>query len=491
MKRLRFLAKASRISFNSQHAVVRPDIAGTGSASRISTRGRPYSTKFSFAELEKLVKQAEDEVRKRTRAQRASATASGWLEETETPEPTTSTQRIETSKPTAVPRPTETSMPAAVPQPIETPELTTDPRPIETSEPTTEPLQMETSESTTDQPPAESVSNSQLRKDQFRHLNPTTEEEMEDDNLHPTDFKKVMRHVAQSVVIISSLEVPGQKFDPGRVRPPKGSNDQTSHGLSDLAEPIPRAMTVGSFTSLSVKPIPRVMFNVNRPSQTYDAIKTCHRFNIHVLADNEEGALLAEYYSRGQSLIQHAKHDDRHLDFLLQMVPETARNAIKSHGYALEVKDSERLGGLKIHGPHKWNQEWKNWQTSEFRNTWTPVSRDAIPRFEGGGILYTLRCVVRKFKRHGSGLMELDPHTALVVANVQDIIYGTLKPDIKEKKKHCALTYSFQQYVRRGEVIDLKNIGKVDKNGLIIKENLKSEAKGFMIGTPRPQMIAE
>jgi hypothetical protein len=50
MKRLRFLAKASQTSFNIQHAVVRPDIAGTGSASRISTRGRPYSTKFSFAE---------------------------------------------------------------------------------------------------------------------------------------------------------------------------------------------------------------------------------------------------------------------------------------------------------------------------------------------------------------------------------------------------------------------------------------------------------
>ncbi len=62
---------------------------------------------------------------------------------------------------------------------------------------------------------------------------------------------------------------------------------------------VPRAMTVSSFTSLTLHPTPLVSFNIAVPSRTLDAIADSGRFNVHVLAADAAGAQVADWFSRG------------------------------------------------------------------------------------------------------------------------------------------------------------------------------------------------
>ena len=61
----------------------------------------------------------------------------------------------------------------------------------------------------------------------------------------------------------------------------------------------PRAMTMSSFTSLSMSPAPLVSFNIATPSRTLDAISASGRFNIHIMAGDAKGAALADRFTRG------------------------------------------------------------------------------------------------------------------------------------------------------------------------------------------------
>ncbi|EFY92007.1 putative oxidoreductase [Metarhizium acridum CQMa 102] len=61
----------------------------------------------------------------------------------------------------------------------------------------------------------------------------------------------------------------------------------------------PRAMTMSSFTSLTLSPTPLVSFNIATPSRTLDAITSSKEFNIHVLASDESGAAVADHFTRG------------------------------------------------------------------------------------------------------------------------------------------------------------------------------------------------
>lgn len=64
-------------------------------------------------------------------------------------------------------------------------------------------------------------------------------------------------------------------------------------------EGAPRAMTMSSFTSLTLKPVPVVTFNVATPSRTLDAITSSRCFNIHVLSGDANGAAVADHFTRG------------------------------------------------------------------------------------------------------------------------------------------------------------------------------------------------
>ncbi|KAM5356505.1 hypothetical protein ACJ41O_003151 [Fusarium nematophilum] len=61
----------------------------------------------------------------------------------------------------------------------------------------------------------------------------------------------------------------------------------------------PRAMTMSSFTSLTLSPTPLVTFNIATPSRTLDAIRASGAFNVHVLSGDERGARVADHFTRG------------------------------------------------------------------------------------------------------------------------------------------------------------------------------------------------
>ncbi|KAL4412484.1 flavin reductase like domain-containing protein [Colletotrichum abscissum] len=90
----------------------------------------------------------------------------------------------------------------------------------------------------------------------------------------PAQLCGVMRRLAHSVVVATATDRAGR----------------------------PRGMTMSSFVSLSMEPVPLVTFNVRTPSRTLDAIRESGGvFNVHVLAEGGEGARVADLFTRGNA----------------------------------------------------------------------------------------------------------------------------------------------------------------------------------------------
>ncbi|KXX74437.1 FMN reductase (NADH) NtaB [Madurella mycetomatis] len=98
----------------------------------------------------------------------------------------------------------------------------------------------------------------------------------------PDQFRSLMRLVTHSVVVCTST-LPGSSNGGGST------------------PPAPRAMTMSSFTSLSLLPSPVISFNIATPSRTYDAVAASRRFNVHVLADDPSGARIADWLAKGNA----------------------------------------------------------------------------------------------------------------------------------------------------------------------------------------------
>ncbi|KAL7795095.1 flavin reductase like domain-containing protein [Trichoderma ceciliae] len=63
----------------------------------------------------------------------------------------------------------------------------------------------------------------------------------------------------------------------------------------------PRAMTMSSFTSLTLSPTPLISFNIATPSRTLDAMMESRHFNIHVMSGDELGVEVADRFTRGNT----------------------------------------------------------------------------------------------------------------------------------------------------------------------------------------------
>ncbi|KAJ6788151.1 hypothetical protein PWT90_03252 [Aphanocladium album] len=90
-------------------------------------------------------------------------------------------------------------------------------------------------------------------------------------NPPPEQLRSVMRLLSQSVVVC------------------------TAAGRDNIA----RAMTMSSFTSLTLKPKPVITFNVATPSRTLDSIESSREFNIHILSGDSSGAAVADHFTQG------------------------------------------------------------------------------------------------------------------------------------------------------------------------------------------------
>lgn len=108
----------------------------------------------------------------------------------------------------------------------------------------------------------------------------------------PEQLRTLMRLMSHSVVVCtSSLPSFASVYQKDASDPPAPSPVQ------DHA--VPRAMTMSSFTSLALSPVPIVTFNVALPSRTLDAISASGRFNIHILSGDGPGAAVADRFAKG------------------------------------------------------------------------------------------------------------------------------------------------------------------------------------------------
>lgn len=153
------------------------------------------------------------------------------------------------------------------------------------------------------------------------------------------------------------------------------------HGTS------PRAMTMSSFTSLTLSPTPLVTFNVAVPSRTLDAIAASREFNIHILAGDESGAAVAHHFTRGN----------------------LTNNVFDGVGWRTGPRPGKGDGAA------------------------------ASPLLQGEGVLRVLRCRVLA-DAPAEGLMRVRDHV-IVVGEVLDVIPGVDEAEF-------GLAYADRQYRR-------------------------------------------
>ncbi|KAI9742832.1 MAG: hypothetical protein M1818_003561 [Claussenomyces sp. TS43310] len=60
-----------------------------------------------------------------------------------------------------------------------------------------------------------------------------------------------------------------------------------------------RGMTVSSFTTLTLTPIPIITFNIRKPSTTLDAIRASGAFHVHILSATESAVRVADAFTKG------------------------------------------------------------------------------------------------------------------------------------------------------------------------------------------------
>lgn len=231
-------------------------------------------------------------------------------------------------------------------------------------------------------------------------------------------MRAVMRQIPHPVVVITTLEHPRNFAELG-----ESLNDRSPR-------PIPRAMTVSSFTSLSVDPVPRVTFNVTLPSTTHQALVKCGKFNAHILSGDDHGARVADLFTRGNRTSHDADESD--LGVLAGL---------------------EKLG-VQVLEQEKWLEEWKQAAdyglksiaagkagTATSDSTLPPST--TLPVLQGQGIMHVFKCEYRHLEPPVDGDFD---HHAIVIGEVMDIIPGDPKDE-----NSIALAYADRAYRQVGD----------------------------------------
>ncbi|KAI0160036.1 flavin reductase like domain-containing protein [Hypoxylon sp. FL1284] len=233
--------------------------------------------------------------------------------------------------------------------------------------------------------------------------------------------RAVMRQLPHPVVVITTLE---NTRNVGRLREVLNKK---------FPRPIPRAMTVSSFTSLSINPVPRVTFNVTLPSTTYDAIVKSGRFNAHILSGDDQGARIADLFTRGNRPLA---------------VAGTPEGGGKSD---LGVLAGLSELGVQVVGQEYWQREWEEAgeygekvlsviREGGYRKDVTPPLSGTLPTLQGQGIMHILQCKFRDMPNRFIG------NHAIVVGEVDGIIQGKYGDE-----DDIALAYADRAYRRSGD----------------------------------------
>ncbi|KAM0136631.1 hypothetical protein ACHAP3_004377 [Botrytis cinerea] len=155
------------------------------------------------------------------------------------------------------------------------------------------------------------------------------------------DVRQVMRNVPHSVVILTT------------------PNLNANSGEPSIAA---AAMTLSSFTTLTLSPEPIITFNIKRPSRTLDALKALYPagsasssakdkpdrwFHIHILEANASGAQLANYFSRGGPMLP----EDHKLVYSPGTVSGVTTRGIRQTFQCEMLRNHENSGFLDV-GDH-------------------------------------------------------------------------------------------------------------------------------------------
>ncbi|KAF7897054.1 hypothetical protein EAF00_005282 [Botryotinia globosa] len=155
------------------------------------------------------------------------------------------------------------------------------------------------------------------------------------------DVRQVMRHVPHSVVILAT------------------PNLHPKSGESSIAA---AAMTLSSFTTLTLSPEPIITFNIKRPSRTLDALKALYPagsasssaidnpdrwFHIHILECNTSGAQLANHFSRGGPMLP----EDHKLLYSPGAIADVTARGIRKTFHCEILRNHETSGFIDV-GDH-------------------------------------------------------------------------------------------------------------------------------------------
>jgi flavin reductase (DIM6/NTAB) family NADH-FMN oxidoreductase RutF len=172
---------------------------------------------------------------------------------------------------------------------------------------------------------------------------------------------------------------------------------------ADSTTPVPRGMTMSSFTSLSLRPTPLVTFNIATPSRTLDAMSRSRQFNIHILSGDVAGARVADWFRKGNA-------DDLGV---------------------FEANNLRDECGCEVVGKEM-------------------SSTTAAPLLKGPGVLFALRCCLLG-DEPARGLVRVRDHV-IVLAEIVDIIEGQ---GDKSKQDGFGLAYADRLYRQLGSTMAL------------------------------------
>ncbi|KAK4138549.1 hypothetical protein BT67DRAFT_413006 [Trichocladium antarcticum] len=200
----------------------------------------------------------------------------------------------------------------------------------------------------------------------------------------PDQFRTLMRLLPHSVVVCTSTH--------------------PASPSSASGAPVPRAMTMSSFTSLALRPTPVVSFNIATPSRTFDAVAASRQFNIHVLADDASGARIADWLAGG--------------------------NAGAREVFARLAEE----GGCEM------------------------SMAEGAPVLKGAGVLYVVRC--RLLDQPSAGLVRVRDHV-IVLGEVVEIVEGPgAQTEVEER---FGLVYADRRYRQLGGCLT-KGEGVVERD---------------------------
>jgi flavin reductase (DIM6/NTAB) family NADH-FMN oxidoreductase RutF len=156
-------------------------------------------------------------------------------------------------------------------------------------------------------------------------------------------------------------------------------------------------MTVSSFTTITLSPVPIISFNVKIPSQTLSAIERSEAFLVHILEASEGGMRLADAFTKG----------NKNVEGLLGGVSMGVR-----------IKDVE---------------------------VETRMKTMSLPMLKAKGVMRVLRCSILADK-----MVEVGDHM-IVIARIEEILDSDEEGELEGK---IGLCYVDGRYRRVGDVIE-------------------------------------